>query len=637
MSRTRIALLVVGLALVAPRAALAEPNAAEAENRYDPATADATVLAARHDGHDGFCKTPPNLLLSPHGARLCSLAKQVPDCAELVTACDRLNLEPAPKSNLNLGWLGDFLAVFGRTAMWFIVAAVPLFLLWLVLDASVRAKRDKLVADKPKKPALVSPDPVAHVLESITDAERLLAMADEEARRGQWDHAQALYLAASLAALDRRGAIRLAKHRTNGEYVRACKDAAARPELRAIVREVDRVHFGKEAPTGEGVAQVAARAGAIVRAIIVTAAMALALLGCDAAHAPTQPDADPAGDGLFMQLLERQGAKVGRPDHSLATLPMPTGKDAPVLVVNAERTLLEPDAKAHLIRWVRAGGRLLVFGGVESWPDDVGAHAKDAGSREVKLRFLAGDMDPDAVVDDDGYAIYPAHVAERAGIRWKAVGDAFGETGDHVDYAGLVHLGKGIFVGVASDDLITNVGLATPPNASAVMAIMTRYAGDRRVLVARPEDGVSPPSGPIASLVHAGLGLALGHAAVATLLLLLAFGVRQARARPTPEPARRAWTEHVAATGTLYARAKMAPHALATYAKFVDGRLRTRMPRGMTDPAAFLALRSGEDAGHCAAVWARAMASRASDRVQGDELATLADLRELYAATVKTE
>jgi hypothetical protein len=214
---------------------------------------------------------------------------------------------------------------------------------------------------------------------------------------------------------------------------------------------------------------------------------------------------------------------------------------------------------------------------------------------------------------------------------------SFGETGDHVGYAGLVNLDDGMVVGVASDDLITNVGLATPPNARAVVALLARYAGTRPVLVARPEDGVSPPSGPIASLVHAGLGLALGHAAVATLLLLLAFGVRQARARPTPEPARRAWTEHVAATGTLYARAKMAPHALATYATFVDGRLRARMPRGMTDPAAFLAIRSGQDARFCAEVWARAMASRAGDRTQGDELATLADLRELYAATVKTE
>jgi hypothetical protein len=620
----------MGLALLAPRAA-------QAEAHYEPATADATVLAARKDGHDGFCKTPPNLLLSPRGQRLCKLAKQVPDCAELVTACDRLNVEPESKHDYNLGWLGDFLAVFGRTAMWFVVAAVPLFILWLVLDASIKARRDKQVADKPKKPALVTSDPVVHVLETITDAERLLAMAAEEARRGQFDHAQALYLAASLAALDRRGAIRLAKHRTNGEYVRACKEVAAKPELRAIVREVDRVHFGKEAPTGEGVAQVAARAAAIVRAVAVTATMALLLLGCNTGRGPVQPDADPGGDGLFMQLLERQGAKVGRPDHSLATLPMPTGDDAPVVVVDASRTLLEPDAKTHLVRWVRAGGRLILFGGVESWPDEVGAHAMGAGSREVKLRFLAGDMDPDEVVDDDGYAIYPAHVAELVGVRWKEVGDAFGETGDHVDYAGLVHLDKGIVVGVASDDLITNVGLATPPNARAVVALLTRYAGPRRILVARPEDGVSPPSGPIASLVHAGLGLALGHAAVATLLLLLAFGIRQARARPTPEPARRAWTEHVAATGTLYARSKLAPHALATYARFVDGRLRTRMPRGMTDPAAFLAIRSGEDAGHCTEVWARAMASRAGDRVQGDEMTTLADLRELYAATVKTE
>jgi predicted ATPase/DNA-binding winged helix-turn-helix (wHTH) protein len=87
----------------------------------------------------------------------------------------------------------------------------------------------------------------------------------------------------------------------------------------------------------------------------------------------------------------------------------------------------------------------------------------------------------------------------------------------------------------------------------------------------------------------------------------------------------------------LYARAKLAPHALAAYARFVDGRLRERMPRGMTDPAAFLALRANADPAWAADVWRRASAARSADRPDGDELATLRHLSALYAAAVKSE
>ncbi len=105
----------------------------------------------------------------------------------------------------------------------------------------------------------------------------------------------------------------------------------------------------------------------------------------------------------------------------------------------------------------------------------------------------------------------------------------------------------------------------------------------------------------------------------------------------TPPKARREWTEHIEATGGLYARAQLAPLALAAYARFVDGRLRERMPRGMADPAAFLALRANVEPAFAAEVWARASAARSADRPEGDELATLRRLSALYAAAAKNE
>src|SRR6185437_2696636 len=91
----------------------------------------------------------------------------------------------------------------------------------------------------------------------VTDDEKLLALADDHARAGRLEQALQVYLAASLRALDRRGAVRWTRDRTNGEYARACTEEPSRGPLREIVREVDRVQFGRVPPAPE----VVTRAG----------------------------------------------------------------------------------------------------------------------------------------------------------------------------------------------------------------------------------------------------------------------------------------------------------------------------------------------------------------------------------------
>jgi hypothetical protein len=144
--------------------------------------------------------------------------------------------------------------------------------------------------------------------------------------------------------------------------------------------------------------------------------------------------------------------------------------------------------------------------------------------------------------------------------------------------------------------------------------------------------GVAPPSTPLAAMLHAGLGPALGHALLAAILLFLAAGVRLTRPRPTAPPLRRAFVEHVEAVGALYARTRSAHHALATYARFADERVRARLPRQSGDVSAFLASRAGAPLERCQAVWARASAVRAGAPPQGDELAVLAELAAVYSA-----
>ena len=619
-------------------------HAAPARAALDPAKAQATVEEARKDGFDAFCKAPPHPL--PSRARsLCPLAADIQGCEALVSAC---NEDPFPKPREPKAGFSPLLAEIVNGFMWLLVAGAVGVVIVFIVRALLRARRDEQASEPEKeRPAQITALSPAAALETVSDADLLLRRAEEQAARGDLNAAAALYLAAALRALDRLGAIRIARHRTNGEYVRACQDATAKPELRAIVREVDRAQFGHQPLTIDALRAIAARAAGIVARTAALAFVILALaLGTSActSQGPLPKGSDPAADDLFMEVLRRQGAKVGRVTHSLATLPIPKGDEEqpqPLIVVDAERTPLDEETRAHLARWVEAGGRLLLAGDVGSWGETFHAKPEAVTLTDVVVspEFVPfeGDEDEDAEVTvlEVGKE-YPAHVAQGAGISWKKA-ERIATIGTSSEYAGALVLGRGMVIGLAGNDLLTNVGLARAPNAAAMVALIDRCAAGRRIEVARPENGISPPSNPLVSLLHAGLGLALGHAAAATLILILAFGIRQARPRLAPPPARRAWTEHIEATGGLYARGRLAAHALAMYARFVDGRLRPRMPRGTSDPAAFLALRSGADPAYCATVWARASAARSTDRAHGDELTTLRALSALYAAAIKNE
>ena len=127
------------------------------------------------------------------------------------------------------------------------------------------------------------------------------------------------------------------------------------------------------------------------------------------------------------------------------------------------------------------------------------------------------------------------------------------------------------------------------------------------------------------------------HALVASMVLFLAFGARHARPKPEPEPTRRAFAEHVEATGAFYARAPQPSHALASFARFAEDRIRHALPRGTTDVASFLAARSGRSKDECEALWERASNASVDDAPKGDELRTLTDLRAVVTAALKRD
>lgn len=635
----RKAALLFGL--LAALLALSVAQTSHAADAEEVARGARALTEARAGTDYAFC-TKPKKPMQPRHAALCPLAFEIEGCEGFAKACEER--AAPPETPRWLLWLVQALAPLAPYLLWGTIAAIVLAILVPIVMALLRARREQRSAREPRSSnvaevlAAPPPDP-----EELGDAEIALRMADETARAGDGARAVALYLVASLIALDRRGAVRLARHRTNGEYVRSCTDPEAKPPLREVVREVDRATFGHETPSADTVARVAARATALVRkaaAIATTTLLALVLSGCTPPKG-TGPD-DPAGDQLPVDVLGRAGHTVDRLGRSLASLPIPENETITneVVVVDVEKVQLEDETRAHLLRWVEAGGTLVLFGSPTEWPEELGAKVDVAADRAVSVKSSTG---PGKV---EG-----ARLAAPRGLTWKDAA-IVARIGEDTPYAAVVDRWRGHVVGVASDDLFTNVGVSRPANAAALLALVghavraaARLDGDAppaqvrearaavKIHVARPEDGIPPPSNPFASLVRAGLGTAVLHGLLAALVLFLAVGIRHARARPEPAPVRRAFTEHIEATGAFYERARTLPHALAAYATYVEAHLRERAPRG-TSPAAFLAHRAGVPLEEASAALERGLAAAKDEAPRGDELGVIRALRDLYVKTL---
>ena len=596
------AMLVVGRAFAAPR----RPTT---PNQSSPDDWRKNVENARSSGKYTFCSTPRKPVLG-RALGLCSLAEETPDCDGFAQACHFEPPKPPPS------WFIKLLESLGGVAkvlVWMLVGVIVLAILYPVIRGIMNAHRDKRLADQKAKPnvAVAFTPPPPPEPETITDAEAALRAADALARAGEHERALGLYLAASLAALGRRGAIRLGKDRTNGEYVRGCNDPQAKQPLREIVREVDRATFGHKAPDAGVVQGVAARATALVRHI---ALVALVLFACGCGALRGGGPNDPAGDELPVDVLERSGFQVSRLGRSIASLPMPSeSHDRSLFIVDVTRVQLEEETSAHLMRFIEDGGHVAIFGPAALWPKELEAKMDGGGGAEIDV--------------GDGW-VTGARVSSSSAITWSG-STPIARIGKGV-FAATKYVGRGLVLGVASDDFLTNVGVARPDNAAALVGILT-FAGETQLKIARPEDGIPPPDGPFAALGRAGLLKGTWHAIAACLVLFLAYGIRHARAKPVTPPARRAFAEHVEANGALYMRTKAWSLALASYARYAETRMRERVPRGQ-DPATFIASRTEMSREEVQKIWARAMAATPDAKPVGDELQTIRDLRVMLAS-----
>ncbi len=632
------------------------------------AEADAKEAVAQNRA---FC-THPKKPLSPEERRFCAVASELPECAAFAAACteDAKEAEEmmkrAEKDGAHDGsqsaarHIPEVLGQLAQVVVWMLLAFAVLAILVPVVQAILRRRRDQALADATPAEA-TSEEARAPLAVELPpdDAETLLRRAEELARGGRYDAALFTYLFAALRALDGRGAIRIAKHRTHGEYIRFCKDPAAREPLREIVLDVELVRFGGRAATPDAVGRAAERATWLVRTglPIVTALFVLFVAGCG--YTPERRSGvDPAGTEIFTALLRKQGLKVEPLETSLGSLPIPSEDEiaaTPAVVIDLSRTKLEPEAESHLEEWVEAGGMLVLAGDPAFWPVRTRATWTTSKSTEIHA-FVPEERKLTEDDDDTPIPFRPGVLVSPSAFRWTEEDVVvLAATEDGALYAAARPVGRGSVLAMASNDLLTNAGLARAHNPTALVAILASL-GRTELRIARPEDGISPPSNPIAGITRAGLALPLWHGIIASLILFAAVGVRLARPKPTAPPKRRAFAEHVRATGAFYARVSAARHALAVFARYARERLRgagsaggartfarSAGARGAVDPVTVLAQRTGRSPEACAAVWGRASEAVFADQEggasapRGDELATLKELSALLTEATKAK
>ena len=634
---------VVAIALLAAPAEGARPRAVSSAGLLDPARAEKDAPNVLRD-NNAFCKEPSRPL-SFRARSLCTVAERIPNCEGFTAACaaephPAMSEKPPETESSFLEGLKKVLGQVATVVIWGLIAAVMIAVLFPLLRVLIRSRKDKALADtvEAPKPAEGAPQRPQTDLLSEDDAEALLRRAEGHVQQGNLDAALFAYLNASLRALDKRGAIRIARHRTNGEYVRACSEAETREPLYAIVREVDRVQFGGARPTQDIIARTASRATAIVRAaaaIASTLVMAAVVSGCGL-HFPSHGGraSDPAGQEILGELLHRQGVTVKPLGSSLASVPLPDQDQAVpqtyAILVDTDRTPIETTTELHLMRWVRAGGFLVLAGSPLRWPEQLGAVLEASTSSEIEVDSLTGDGEPRV---DRGRLVRPAAMRFKEALPVRV---QVARTGDDKWYASYQPLDRGRVLTIASSDLLMNAELAQPANAATLVAIL-RLLDRAELRLARAEDGISPPTNPIAALERSGLGLALYHGLAATLILFIAVGIRLSRARPNPPQTRRAFTEHIEATGTFYHRRRAAAHALAAYARYAEERVRQRLPRGTPDVGAWLGQRSGVNVEECTQIWQRAITAHAVAIPHGDELFVLKRLSAIVSLALRMD
>ena len=565
--------------------------------------------------------------------KYCTLANELPQCKELAAACAETLAPKTPSAPPT--WIGTI----ARAGIFVFLGLIVVAIVFAIVRSLRKVARDEQLAEPTVEPiALVEGlSPTHAMLPSLDDPEALLRLGDARANAGEFAQAIGLYLAASLRALDRRGAIVLGRDRTNGEYVRECSDTVAQTDLRLLVREVDKVHFGGSAPTKDVVSVSRGYAAALLRVAMMVLTVLL-VAGCASAKKtkPTNLLSDATGHDLARAALEHKGLSVESWNKPLDRLGTPEHDD-PWIIVDAAKFELGDESRKHIVSWVADGGKVALFGSIATWPAEfkctAGTTPPDRSLELVSADSAARSADPFTMARAAQGRTASAHVSLISGLG----GTTLGRYPDGSPYAVSLHYKKGMVIFVASEEALTNIGLLDPQILTTLVTISDHFY-DGRVAFLKKRSAESGASGPMGAMVKAGFGAALIHALIASLLLFFAVGYRMTNPPSIRPDRRRAFVEHIRAVAGLYQRTRATRHALASFRRFAEERLRQRMPRWEHDIGSYISSRSGEPRNYCTSVWEYARAADPSQPTQSTDLEYLRALIRLYrSATTSTK
>lgn len=490
---------------------------------------------------------------------------------------------------------------FGLLAL-FVVYIVRMVIKNVMADSDTPP--EDAAGDAPAPTTQMAPNPVVRgPIE--TDVERLLARARAAAQKGAFAQAIDDLYAALLRRLDGDGIINIQPFRTNGDYLREVRRERSEiaPDVRAILSDVESIHFGSRSPSAELFSRIHDRVVPLVSKALgfvffilaissITSCGHLAASDVDESEDPEQAliasepfrgDTSPSGIHGIVTLLEPISVDMRQHRKPLEDLPDP-GISTLVLLPDFD---IDDIGAARLHDWVKNGGHL-VFAGGKDIPEWAGADfdpaqtskspAKPASGKAYYLGDITMPLPPGPLLRCEKFDMFL--------------------TRDSLCYATQHTIEKGDVFVFADDRWFMNIALAVDDNASFLLSFFGATHHRVHVLDGRTSMGANTPIDSITQShlwpVILQLFLLLG---IAFLWRGRAFGtLRDAKVEQ-----RRAFADHVRALGLAYARSGASRHVLGIYAGWAIERLRERLPRqgrqGLSGLAEALAVRSGKSTG----------------------------------------
>ncbi|HRI68149.1 MAG TPA: DUF4350 domain-containing protein [Polyangium sp.] len=498
--------------------------------------------------------------------------------------------------------VGSFVSFIARILFFALLAAFIVFIVRMIIK--------NVLADSDAPPEEVPPDEAAPTAQTNarpairgvieTDVERLLARARAAAQRGAFAQAIDDLYAALLRRLDGDGIIDIQPFRTNGDYLRDVRRERVEiaSDVRAILSDVESVHFGSRSPSAELFSRIHDRVVPLVTKalgvfLFITGISSIVSCGHLAATDSDEQDvelsdksvfrgdASPSGIHAISTLLEGNGIDMVQHRRPLEELP-DAGISTLVLLPSFD---IDDIGERRLRDWVKRGGHLVIAGGSDL-PDWTGAafDPEHVGTGSINSAYS-----PD--FGNISMLLPPGPLVKFTDAR-----PVLQRASGH--YAGVKTIEDGQVFVFADDRWFMNIALTVEDNAAFLISFFGAVHRNVHVLDGQTSLGANNP---IESMIQSNVWPIILQLLALLVIAALWRGRAFGALRDPLVERRRAFADHARALGLAYARSGASRHVLGIYAGWVIERLRERLPRegrrGLSGLAEALATRMGKSTG----------------------------------------